>query len=80
MSGKVLVHELAHQWNVNAGYLDHECTQNSYANAALFCQGNSPNNAGQYGDGIVHFHYVGNSPSTADSEYMTIRKTVEPKP
>ena len=74
------MHELAHQWNVNSTYTDHECNKNSYANAAKYCQGNGPQNSGQYGDGIIAFHYVGTNPSTADSEYITIRKTGEPKP
>ena len=80
VSGEVLVHELAHQWNVNSTYPDHECNKKSYADSTQFCQGNGPSNSGQYGDGIVKFHYVGSSPSTADSEYMDIRKTGEPKP
>jgi hypothetical protein len=80
VSGEVLVHEVAHQWKVNQNYPDNECTRNSYADATKFCQGNGPRNSGQYGDGIVKFHYVGNSPATADSEYMDIRKAQEPKP
>jgi hypothetical protein len=80
VSGEVLVHEIAHQWKVNQNYPDNECTRNSYADGTKFCQGNGPQNSGQYGDGIVKFHYVGNSPTTADSEYIDIRKTGEPKP
>lgn len=81
MSGEVLVHELAHQWKVNSGYVDHECTHNSYDNPSLFCQGNGPQNSGQYDDGHVAFHYVpGATPGTADSEYVTIRTAPEPRP
>lgn len=80
MSGEVLVHELAHQWNVNSAYPDHECTRNSYDSAGLFCQGNGPQNSGQYDDGHYTFHYIGTTPATADSEYMTIRKAPEPRP
>ncbi len=80
VSGEVLVHELAHQWNVNSTYLNNECDKNSYADPTKFCQGNGPHNSGQYGDGIVKFHYVGNSPLSADSGYITIRKTGEPRP
>ena len=78
MSGEVLVHELAHQWSVNPSYPNGECTQNMYANAK-YCQMNSPNNTGQFDDDIVQFHYVGTAPSTADSEYMTMRLQQEPK-
>lgn len=79
-SGEVLVHELAHQWKVNSTYPDNECTHDSYDNPALFCQSNGPQNSGQYDDGHVAFHYIGTSPATADSEYMTIRKASEPRP
>lgn len=83
-SGEVLVHELAHQWNVNAGYPDHECTQNSYDSAAFFCQGNGPQNSGQYDDSHIAFHYLKPTPTTppsgADSEYITIRTASEPRP
>jgi len=79
-SGEVLVHEIAHLWNVNPNYPDHECTHNSYDNPALFCQGNGPQVSGQYDDGHIAFHYTGTTPATADSEYMTIRTAPEPKP
>ena len=83
-SGEVLVHELAHQWNVNSGYPERECTHDSYDNAALFCQGNGPENSGQYDDGHVAFHYNKPAPAAppadADSEYITIRKASEPRP
>ncbi|MEA2571166.1 MAG: hypothetical protein QOI24_3167 [Acidobacteriota bacterium] len=79
VSGEVLVHELAHQWNVNTGYPGNECDKKSYANAVNYCHGNGPQNSGQYGDGIIKFHYVGSSPANADSEYMTIRKAADPR-
>ena len=79
-SGEVLVHELAHQWNVNAFKTDKECTNNSYDNPAFFCHGNGPANSGQYDDGHIAWHYTGTTPATADSEYMDIRKASEPKP
>ena len=80
MTGEVLVHELAHQWNVNSGDPGEECNRNSYDNAALFCHGNGPQNSGQYDDNHIAWHYVGTTPATADSEYMDIRKASEPKP
>jgi hypothetical protein len=80
VSGEVLVHELAHQWNVNSTYPDNECDKMSYDNPALYCQNNGPRNSGQYADGHLAWHYVGTTPATADSEYMTIRKADEPKP
>jgi hypothetical protein len=80
MSGEVLVHELAHQWNVNPNYIVGECTQNSYADSTRYCQMNSPENSAQYDDTKVKFHYVGTTPMNADSEYMTIRRADEPKP
>ena len=49
-------------------------------NPSLFCQGNGPQNSGQYDDGHYAFHYIGTTPATADSEYMTIRKASEPRP
>lgn len=79
-SGEVLVHELAHQWNVNPNYVDHECDKNSYTFPTKYCQMNSPENSAQYDDGQVKFHYVGSAPRDADSEYMTIRKAGEPRP
>jgi len=84
VSGETLVHEMAHQWQVNPGYGDGHCNQTAYTNpsafATMYCEMNSAQNSGQYGDGIIRFHYTGNSPQTADSEYMDIRKTPEPKP
>lgn len=79
-----LVHEMAHQWHVNPNYQDGHCNQTAYTNPSIFptmyCEMNSAQNNGQYGDGVIRFHYTGSSPQTADSEYMDIRKTPEPKP
>jgi hypothetical protein len=78
--GEVLVHELAHQWNVNSGYANNECNRNAYSTPTKFCQGNGPQNSGQYDDDFVQFHYVGTTPATADSEYMTMRRADDPRP
>lgn len=75
-SGEVLVHELAHQWKVNSGYPQNECTRQSYDNPSLFCQMNSPGVSAEYDDGHIAFHYNG----ATDSEYMTIRRVTEPRP
>ncbi len=82
VSGEVLVHELAHQWNVNPNYPKGECSQDSYdstSSAHYFCQMDSPANTGQYADDHLEFHYVGTAPRTADSEYLIIRMQKEPK-
>ncbi len=79
VSGEVLVHEVAHQWSVNPGYPDGHCDKKSY-DGLQWCQMDSPQNTGTYGDGIIKFHYAGATEASADSEYITIRKTGEPKP
>ena len=82
VTGETMVHELAHQWHVNGTYTNHECTLNSYDSTPTlpyYCQGSSPKNTTQFADDHVAFHYVGTSPKTADSEYMSIRREVEPK-
>ena len=60
-------------------YPDGHCDKKSY-DGMQWCQMDSPQNSATYGDGIIKFHYVGATEAGADSEYISIRKTGEPKP
>ena len=81
-NGENLVHELAHSFNVNSVYHQSgdygHCTHTMASNAALGCQMRSSQDplfvATQRADGTVGFHYV----SEDDSEYMTMRRALEP--
>ena len=94
LAGEALVHELAHQWLVNnvsySGFgVDGHCDtalgrhQDMYNRRDLTCA----MDAALYGnvnnlersDGIVAFHYV-QGPAGLDSEYLRIRRRVEPVP
>lgn len=80
VAAETVVHELAHQWQVNASYSGGHCNKTFYDDPTLYCTMNSGQNNRQLGDRLVRFHFVGTSPATADSEYMDIRKAADPKP
>src|SRR5258708_5819755 len=46
VSGEVLVHEVAHQWNVNPTYPNSECDKKSYADPSKWCHGPGTQNSG----------------------------------
>jgi hypothetical protein len=80
VAAETVVHELAHQWAVNATSTGGHCNKTFYNDPTKYCTMNSGQNNPQLGDGVVRFHYVGTSPATADSEYMDMRRASEPKP
>lgn len=77
-----LIHELAHSFNVNSvvyyGSDYGHCSRTMAGNASQNCKLRSSQDPlhvpAQSGDGIVGFHYT----SETDSEYMTIRRALEP--
>lgn len=81
-NGENLVHELAHAFNVNSvfyyGTDFGHCSRTMAGNASMNCKMRSSEDLlhvpAQSGDGIIGFHYL----SEADSEYMTIRRAMEP--
>jgi hypothetical protein len=81
-SGENYVHELAHAFNVNSFFyyandFGH-CSKAVAGNPSQNCRMHSSQDPayipGQVADGIVGFHYA----SDDDSEYMTIRRAIEP--
>ena len=83
MHGENVVHELAHAFNVNSIYYsgaDYGHCNPMANDATLNCLMIAPDHPSfdltQKGDGKVGFHYN----SDTDSEYMTIRRQMEPFP
>jgi hypothetical protein len=81
---EVVVHELAHQWRVNAGSPDGHCLEDAYVLNGTFCGMHRsfyiPAHNPELGDGIILFHYSHPQNAAVDSEYMTIRNAAEPVP
>jgi len=81
-NGENLVHELAHTFNVNSvAYFGNDfghCNRTMATNSALGCKMRSSEDPAhvpaESGDGILGFHYSADT----DSEYMTIRRALEP--
>ncbi|HUR79388.1 MAG TPA: hypothetical protein VM733_01385 [Thermoanaerobaculia bacterium] len=81
-NGENLVHELAHTFNVNSilyyGTDFGHCSRTMAGNPALNCKMRSSQDPlhvpAQSGDGTLGFHYLDEN----DSEYMTIRRAMEP--
>lgn len=80
VGAEVLVHEMAHQWNVNPTGTDGHCTQASHLDVGKACLMNSSTPAGQIDDGYVAFHYAAGAATGASSEYLDVRRAPEPRP
>lgn len=82
--GENVVHELAHAFNVNSlyyhpgdyGHCGNEMANDPALNCLMMAPGHPSFDLTQKGDGKVGFHYN----SDSDSEYMTIRRQMEPFP
>lgn len=85
---EVVVHEIGHQWKVNQApasssvNLGH-CLEERYQQDGKYClmhmPFNDPGHNPEFGDGAVALHYR-NQNSAIDSEYITIRRALEPVP
>jgi len=79
VNGEVTAHETVHFWVHDPTGADGHghCLQTSWSNPQLNCLMHEPYAGFGLGDGLVDLHYAANG---ADSEYMTIRRAVDPVP
>lgn len=78
VGAEVLVHEMLHQWKVNAATGEH-CDQDSYADPSKACLMNPSTPKGQHDDNHLGLHYD-KTTTPPGSEYLEIRRAQEPRP